>query len=165
MKVVFVGNCQMRTIFQVYRRALPEMRAGAHFVRGWLRQTDTDQIALASADRIVFQVSQKKLPPMPIGARRYPVPMVGAPFLWPSSGEERPDNPRREWLPQGPYPAAVGNGIMNHMIRSGTHPDEAEHAWFAAISPDGAAWSACARSHSTSSGSGTPCAVATDAPI
>ncbi len=129
-RIVFVGNCQAETLSLVYKRCIaPVTGAVASHVLTYTDPSDADRAALSQADIIVEQVfdfEQRFTLAVPgRSVRMVRFPWVAAHFLWPHFNEAHPRNTPTWFLPSGPWPAQLGDSVLNRMISQGVGAAEA----------------------------------------
>jgi len=133
-RVVYVGNCQVGAMWQVYERTLPRDLAGnAVFIESYNAATAESRRLIAEADRLVWQVTEfdQEIGSLESPAPRVLVPLVICPFLWPFAGKPHPRNTAVDWLPGGPYPGEFGDQFLNQLVERGIDPDNAAAEYLA----------------------------------
>jgi Flp pilus assembly protein TadD len=128
--IVFIGNCQMEVMRALYDKFVGGITGDrTSFLPAWTELDADGAKTLASADLLVDQVQSFtrgiELPPSIAAVRRVSVPLVSASFLWPFAGSAHPLNADGPWLKGGPYPAELGDGFLNRMIKEGVAADQA----------------------------------------
>src|ERR1700722_742879 len=100
-RIVYWGNCQMEALCRMHVRfAKPSTNDVVSCVNPYQPHplTGTERAAIEDADLIVGQVHNQKsletLAALSSAAPRHLVPMVGAGFLWPFSGQPHSRNLR-----------------------------------------------------------------------
>jgi tetratricopeptide (TPR) repeat protein len=135
-RVVFIGNCQIQYLAQLYRRfadwAVEEQIA---YLPSYEDLTDERVATIAGADIIVEQ----RLDIAPLAeaggiataAERHAVPLLAGGFLWPFAGQPHPRNESHWFLPDGPFDTELGDSYLNHLIELGVPPGEAVDLYLA----------------------------------
>lgn len=127
-RIVFVGNCQIGAMWRIYQRTLPEDRARIPiFIESYNAASDDSRRRIADAEIVVWQTTEFKQAVGDIETRgkRYFVPMVICPFLWPYGGTPHPRNQSSDALPGGPYPGEFGDAFLNQYVGTDVTPAEA----------------------------------------
>ncbi len=133
MRIVFVGNCQILTLCQLYRHTLDESdRRDATYIPSYESMTDDQSRCLDDAESIVWQVTDmdQRIDRPTDGRRCYLVPVVTAQFLFPLSGQCHPQNRAFPFSAEGPYPGEMGDSLLNQMIVEKVGVDEAVERYF-----------------------------------
>ncbi len=136
-RIIFVGNCQMHALYDLYMRLV-----GAHahektfYIPSYEALHSESAELVAGADVIVEQVFDVQptadLGSVPTSAERLLVPVVSAGFLWPFTGEAHPKNEATPAFPGGPYPAELGDRFLNRQIAAAAHVDCAVERYLSA---------------------------------
>ncbi len=120
-RIVFVGNCQAETLSQVYQRCIAPVTGGvARHVLTYTDPSEADRAALAEADVIVEQIfdfeQRFNLAESGRAVKILRFPWIAAHFLWPHFNEAHPRNEPTWFLRPGPWPAQLGDAVLNRMI-------------------------------------------------
>jgi Flp pilus assembly protein TadD len=128
--IVFVGNCQARLLFSLYKQfspAAPRQRIAA--VMSYVNLSEPDRAAIQNADLIVQQVqnfaSKVDWGGVQTNATRILLPVVHCGFLWPFAGQAHPNNPSPAYFEGGPYGAEASDAWLNRMIKKAVDPETA----------------------------------------
>ena len=127
--IVFVGNCQMRAVWNIYRTFVsPSTRDTCMYVDAYEANPASTAI-IETAEIVVGQVAEFKsnidLDQLPSAIKQFRIPVVSGVFLWPFGGQAHPKSAKLPFLDLGPYPAEMGDLHLNRMIAKGVDPDEA----------------------------------------
>ncbi len=123
MNVLFVGNCQIQVLFELYRLfAEQSLHSKLAYIPSYEDLSEHSRAHLAAADVIVEQVLDMA-PRINVSeyndhAKRIPVPLVACGFLWPFAGESHP-----AYTPGGPYNPELGDSYLNRLIKAGEDPE------------------------------------------
>lgn len=129
-RVIMIGNCQIQSLYGLYLR-FAERSAGQNitYIRSYEDISDDARLAIQAADIVIEQVQDFKptadIAGIPTNAKRIPVPVVNAGFLWPFAGQPHPNNPIRPFCEGGPYGAESSDSYLNRMIKKGVEPESA----------------------------------------
>jgi hypothetical protein len=128
-KIVFVGNCQIGMLADVYRRLVAtETGDEVSYVPAYENATQKQRCLIATADVLVRQVLEfvPRIGELDTGATIHSVPNVTAAFLWPHAGSAHPRNAPAPLLDaSGPYPGEIGDSFLNRMLAQNTPADAA----------------------------------------
>ena len=127
-RIVFVGNCQIGAIWRLYQRTLPEDRARVPvFIESYNAASDDSRRLIANAETVVWQTTEftQAVGDIDTRGRRFFVPMVICPFLWPYAGTPHPSNESSDALPGGPYPGEFGDAFLSQYAGTDVAPAEA----------------------------------------
>jgi tetratricopeptide (TPR) repeat protein len=130
MKMVFVGNCQIAVLFELFRlfseTALDDQM---RYLPSYENLSAEGQKDLQQADVIVEQIldlgPRVNVEDHNQHARRVLVPLVACGFLWPFAGQAHPKNTSFGFLPSGPYNAELGDSYLNRLIAAGVEAESA----------------------------------------
>jgi hypothetical protein len=127
--IVFVGNCQIAILADLYRRIVPNPNDDEIvYLPAYQAASEQQLRVVAGADILVRQVLDfvPRIGSLETTATVHLVPHVTAAFLWPCTGQPHPENqPHRYSDPSGPYDAELGDSFLNRLILEGVDPDEA----------------------------------------
>lgn len=126
-RIVFVGNCQTGAMWRLYQRTLPDDRAGVPiFIESYNAASDDSRQLIAQAEIVVWQATEftQAVGAIETDAKRFFVPMVICPFLWPYAGTQHPRNESSDALPGGPYPDEFGDTFLNQYVGTDAAPME-----------------------------------------
>jgi hypothetical protein len=127
-KVVFIGNCQLMGIYQLYQKfVIPDDPTAAAYVPSYADPSPDDAQEIAHAEHLVVQVLHftPNIGDIESKAIRHLIPHVWAPFIWPQVAEGHIRNRSYPFCPEGPYPQDLSDRFLNRLIASDTPPDEA----------------------------------------
>jgi Flp pilus assembly protein TadD len=129
-KIVFIGNCQIHSILNLYRQfASRSDDEKLHYVRSYQSIGPEDRLSIEQADVIVEQVQdfqpKADVAGIPTKGKKIWVPVVHCGFLWPFAGQPHPANPVVALLESGPYGAEMGDAFLNRLIRKGADVEDA----------------------------------------
>lgn len=128
-KIVFVGNCQLAMLTNVYRRLVAtETGDEVSYVPAYENATREQRCLIATADMLVRQVLEfvPRIGELDTGATIQLVPNITAAFLWPHAGSPHPRNAPAPLLDaNGPYPGEIGDSFLNRMLAQNTPADAA----------------------------------------
>lgn len=134
--IVFVGNCQVGTLADLYRRLVPAEDQGVVLYMPSYESGSPEQMrALEEADVVISQVLDfvPKIGEIRTTGAVHLVPHVAGSFLWPCTGHSHPLNaPHRYSDASGPYNAELGDSFLNRMVLEGVDPEEAVARFMAA---------------------------------
>jgi Polysaccharide biosynthesis enzyme WcbI/Tetratricopeptide repeat len=134
--IIFVGNCQMGALTNIYRRALPEGHDhDVIYLASYVDATEEAARKVASADILVQQIIDfvPQIGDLPTQGKVVLVPHISAAFLWPNAGTPHPINKPEPLIDQsGPYNAELGDSFLNRLIANNTAPSEALSEYLAA---------------------------------
>ena len=126
---VFVGNCQMLMLANLYRLLCPEAkRERVAYVASYQEANAGERNLIGDADVLVQQVLDfaPAIGELPTRAKVQLVPHVTGAFLWPYSGQAHPNNRPEPTLDQsGPYSPELGDSFLNRRIIEGVDADSA----------------------------------------
>jgi tetratricopeptide (TPR) repeat protein len=129
-RVVFIGNCQIYSLLQLYQRF--SERKGEEeivYLPSYEDLTDDRAARVAEADIIVeqrFDVAPRAdAGGIATNAERYFVPLLAGGFLWPFAGGAHPRNETHSFMPTGPFEGEMGDTYLNRLIEKGTPAAEA----------------------------------------
>jgi tetratricopeptide (TPR) repeat protein len=129
-RVVFIGNCQVYSLSQLYQR-FSERTSEEQIVYlpSYEDITDDRAAQVAEADVIVEQ-RMDVAPRADVGgivtnAERFFVPLLAGGFLWPFAGGAHPRNVVHSFMPTGPFNGEMGDSYLNRLIDKGTPAVEA----------------------------------------
>jgi tetratricopeptide (TPR) repeat protein len=135
-RIVFIGNCQMLALHDIYRQFVgDEAGDDLTYIPSYEAISEEHTGRIGEAHVVVEQVSD--MPPaadiaqVPTTAERRLVPVVSGGFLWPFASEPHPRNEGTWFLPGGPYPATLGDGFLNRLIREQVPPEDAVRRYIA----------------------------------
>lgn len=136
-RIVFIGNCQLQSLSQLYRRFAG--RAGDEdvtYLPSYEDLTDDRVTTIAGADIIVEQ-RMDVAPRAEIGgiaspAERHFVPLLAGGFLWPFAGQAHPRNEFHWFMPGGPFDGEMSDSYLNRLIEKAVPPAEAVEQYLAA---------------------------------
>jgi tetratricopeptide (TPR) repeat protein len=128
--VVFVGNCQARSLAHFYRERLADPILERVFCVEMRFELDhAGKKALDTADLIVLQdldfrggITAERFR---VGTRVVHFPVVACPFLWPFIGRQHPKNRGTHFYGGGPFPPGLSDSFLNRLIAKGVGADEA----------------------------------------
>lgn len=128
--VVFIGNCQIQSIYHLYLRFASQCAdERLHYIKSYESIEAADRVAIEQADVIIEQVQdfQPKADVAGIAtqATKIGVPVVHCGFLWPFAGQPHPRNPSLPYLEGGPYGSESSDGFLNRLIKKGTDAEGA----------------------------------------
>ena len=129
-RVIMIGNCQIQSLYGLYLR-FAETSAGQNitYIRSYEDISADARLAIQQADIVIEQVQDFKptadIAGISTNAKRIPVPLVNAGFLWPFAGQPHPNNPTRSFCEGGPYGAESSDSYLNRMIKKGVEPEPA----------------------------------------
>jgi tetratricopeptide (TPR) repeat protein len=135
-RFVFVGNCQLKTLADLYR-SFSERPGGEEisYMPSYEQLTDERIKVLEQADLVVEQrldfPPQVEIGGITIRAERHLIPLLSGAFLWPYAGEPHPRNESSWFLPGGPYDAEMSDSYLNRLIGKGVSPAEAVEQYLA----------------------------------
>jgi len=122
-RVVFVGNCQLDTLANLYRRvAGSESDDSVAYVPSYIDADAGQRRIIKEADVLVQQVLDfaPRIGDVATHATIHLVPHVAGAFFWPYTGQPHPRNAPAPFLDEsGPYPAELGDSFLNRMIAAG----------------------------------------------
>lgn len=128
-RVVFVGNCQLDTLANLYRRvAGSESSDVVTYLPSYRDANAGQRRIIADADVLVQQVLDfaPRIGDLETHATVHLVPHVAGAFLWPYTGQPHPKNAPAPFLDEaGPYPAELGDSFLNRMIVAGVPAEQA----------------------------------------
>ena len=128
-RVVFVGNCQLYTLANLYRRvAGSESDDNIAYVPSYQDADAGQRRIIAEADVLVQQVLDfaPRIGDLPTRATVHLVPHIAGAFLWPYTGQPHPKNAPAPFLDEGgPYPIELGDSFLNRMIVAGVPAEQA----------------------------------------
>lgn len=132
-RIVFLGNCQLLALSQLYQRFAP---AAADEIINYFAPheviTANQRCVLEAADLIVAQ--RLDMPSRLAGgademsglkAVRHFVPLLSGAFLWPYAGTPHPRNESLWFMPAGPYDGEMSDLYLNRMIEKDVPPEDA----------------------------------------
>ena len=135
-RVVFIGNCQVQSLSQLYQRfSERNSEETIAYLPSYEDLTDDGAAAIAQADVIVEQ--RLDLPPraeidgIVNHAERHFVPLLAGGFLWPFAGQPHPRNEKPWFMPSGPFDAEMSDSYLNRLIDQGVPPAEAVQQYLA----------------------------------
>ena len=136
-RIVFIGNCQLLSLSQLYRRFADRARdEDIAYLPSYEDLTDDRVGTLATADIIIEQrmdvAPKAELGGIATAAEHHFVPLLAGGFLWPFAGQPHPRNERLWFLPSGPYDGEMSDSYLNRLIEKGVAPAEAVHQYMAA---------------------------------
>jgi hypothetical protein len=128
-RVVFVGNCQLDTLANLYRRvAGPESGDSVVYVASYKDADAGQRKIIQEADVLVQQVLDfaPRIGDIATHASVHLVPHITGAFFWPYTGQPHPRNAPAPLLDEsGPYPPELGDSFLNRMIAAGTPAEQA----------------------------------------
>ena len=129
-RIVFIGNCQVQSLSQLYRRYADRARdEDIAYLPSYEDLTDDRVATIADAD-IVIEQRMDVAPRAEIGgigtpAERHFVPLLAGGFLWPFAGQAHPRNESHWFLPGGPFDGEMSDSYLNRLIEKAVPPAEA----------------------------------------
>jgi tetratricopeptide (TPR) repeat protein len=118
--IVFVGNCQLGMLADVYRRLVAvETDDTVDYVPAYENAGAEQRQLIADAEEVVVQVLDfaPRIGKLDTGGKVHLVPSVRGTFLWPHTGQPHPRNAPAPLLDRsGPYPLEIGDAFLNRMI-------------------------------------------------
>jgi tetratricopeptide (TPR) repeat protein len=135
-RVVFIGNCQVQSLSQLYQR-FSEWSGTEQidYLPSYEDLTDDRTATIAEADVIVEQrmdvAPRAEIDGIVSNAERHFVPLVAGGFLWPFAGQQHPRNESPWFMPSGPYDGEMGDSYLNRLIGQGVPPAEAVEQYLA----------------------------------
>ena len=128
--LVFVGNCQMEVLCNLYKRfAWNRRECRISYIPSYNDLSVVNRRILESADILVEQLLDvaEKVDAATVysSAQHVKVPVVAANFYWPFAGQPHPLNSSHPFLPSGPFPAESGINFLNRKILEGADPESA----------------------------------------
>src|SRR6185312_406205 len=115
-RVGFIGNCQVGTLSNLYRRLLgDESETDVFYVPSYQEANAEQKQQLASADVLVRQMldSDQRIGAVETKAEVHIFPHVTGAFLWPYTGTAHPKNATFPYFDQnGPYPPELGDSFL-----------------------------------------------------
>lgn len=134
-RVVFVGNCQLDTLSNLYRRAAgSESGDKVDYVASYKDADAGQRRVIEEADVLVQQVLDfvPRIGELATHATIHLVPHVAGAFLWPYTGQPHPRNAPAPFLDEGgPYPAELGDSFLNRMIAAEVPAEKAMRSYLA----------------------------------
>jgi tetratricopeptide (TPR) repeat protein len=135
-RVVFIGNCQVQSLSQLYRRfSERESEEQIAYLPSYEDLTDDRAATIAEADVIIEQrmdvAPRADIDGVVSNAERYFVPLVAGGFLWPFAGQAHPRNESPWFMPSGPYGGEMGDSYLNRLIDKAVPPAEAVDQYLA----------------------------------
>ena len=134
-RVVFVGNCQVEALGQLYSRFAGRDDERVDYVPGYEDLTPERAATLEAADLIVEQrmdvAPRAELDGIRAEAERLFVPLLGGGFVWPFAGAPHPRNESLWFLHGGPYDGEIGDSWLNRVLERGEAPEDAAAAYLA----------------------------------
>jgi tetratricopeptide (TPR) repeat protein len=134
--IVFVGNCQLGTLSNLYNRVVaPESDDEAVWFASYEDASPEQLRVIGEAAIVVRQVQDfaPRIGDFATDAAVHLVPHVTAAFLWPCTGQAHPQNqPHRYSDASGPYSAELSDSFLNRLILDGVDSDEAVARFMAA---------------------------------
>jgi len=116
-RVVFVGNCQLDTLANLYRRvAGPESNDGVAYVPSYKDADAGQRKIIQEADVLVQQVLDfaPRIGDLATRATVHLVQHITGAFFWPYTGQPHPRNAPAPYLDgSGPYPPELGDSFLN----------------------------------------------------
>jgi hypothetical protein len=134
--IVFVGNCQMSALANMYRRAWPDGHDhDVIYLPNYVQATEEAARKVASTDILVQQIIDfvPQIGDLPTKGKVILVPHISAAFLWPYAGTPHPLNKPEPLIElSGPYNAEHGDSFLNRLIANNTAPAVALSEYLAA---------------------------------
>lgn len=135
-RVVFIGNCQVQSLSQLYQRFFDgDREEEVSYLPSYEDLTDDRIAAIAEADVIVEQrmdvAPRAEIGGIASNAERHFVPLLAGGFLWPHAGQEHPRNESLWFMPSGPYGGEMADSYLNRLIDAGMPPAEAVDQYLA----------------------------------
>ena len=129
-KVVFVGNCQVGTLWDTYTKLVAPTRGDStHYVASYKNASPEDMTHLDNADKIVcqlFDMEQKfNFDDSDLGDRVILVPNLTLAFLWPYAGVPHIKQSSLSIEAIGPFRGEFGDRFLNGRIKENVDPDDA----------------------------------------
>jgi tetratricopeptide (TPR) repeat protein len=135
-RVVFIGNCQVQSLSQLYQRFAD--RAGDEhiaYLPSYEHLTDERAATIAAADVLIEQrldvAPRAEIDGIAGNAERHFVPLLAGGFLWPFAGQPHPRNETPWFMPAGPFDAEMGDSYLNRLIDKAVSPAEAVDGYLA----------------------------------
>ena len=129
-RIVFIGNCQVQLLEQLYRRyAGREGEEQILYLPSYEDLTPERSATIASADVIVEQrldvAPKAEIDGNTIRGERWFVPLLAGGFLWPFAGQPHPRNERLWFMPSGPFDGEMSDSYLNRLIEKRVPAEEA----------------------------------------
>ena len=128
-QIVFVGNCQLGMLTNLYRRVVsPVTGDQVEYVAAYEHATEAQRNLIGNADLVVRQVLDfaARIGDLETRGDVQLVPSISSAFLWPYTGEAHPRNTPAPILDaSGPYPGELGNSFLNRMLHQRVSPEAA----------------------------------------
>jgi tetratricopeptide (TPR) repeat protein len=132
--IVFVGNCQLEGLANLYRRIAARPDDTVVYLPSYQEADAAHRRAVADADLILRQVLDlaPRIGDMETRAETHLIPHISAAFLWPCTGSPHPRNAPAPFLDQhGPYPPELGDSFLDRLIAANMPADEAVRQYLA----------------------------------
>jgi tetratricopeptide (TPR) repeat protein len=129
-KVVFVGNCQVHMLSNLYDRLGGESgRDCVFYVPNYTDVSPESADILDTADLVIEQRTSLPQSAAVVGlaprAERIFVPLISGGFLWPFAGQPHPHNEISWFMPSGPWSGENADAFLNRKILAGASPEAA----------------------------------------
>ncbi|HEX5328281.1 MAG TPA: WcbI family polysaccharide biosynthesis putative acetyltransferase [Acetobacteraceae bacterium] len=126
--IVFVGNCQLDALAQLYQRLAAAPDDEVVYLASYRPAADAERDHVAEADILLRQVLDfaPRVGDVATRAETHLIPHIAAPFLWPCTGAPHPRNAPAPMLDaSGPYPAELGDSFLDRLIAAGVPAGDA----------------------------------------
>ena len=128
MHVVFLGNCQLSALQQIFARFVaPYAGCTTDYVDAYYNINQSSHDRMSRADTVVLQVSDPPitvLVEIPAGAIVHQVPLISGAFLWPYQGVEHPLKPEHTYG-NPPYMGEYCDRFLAKLLIEGVSAEDA----------------------------------------
>ena len=133
-RIVFVGNCQVQALSQLYER-FSGREERVVYLPSYEDLSAEAAAQIGAADVLVEQrmdvAPRAELDGIEIRGERVFVPLLAGGFLWPFAGAPHIHNESLWFLPNGPFDAEMGDGYLNRLLERGVPADDAVSEYLA----------------------------------
>jgi tetratricopeptide (TPR) repeat protein len=133
--IVFAGGSQAQSLASLYRLVAGDDSGCAEYIKATGELSSEDQEKISRADIVAIELSdvssESWWTSLSLDNRVQLFPRVSAEFLWPFAGQPHKHNYILPGLPDGPFPAELGDAYLNRLLDLQIEPQEALRRYLA----------------------------------